>query len=473
MKTNAIIILDGMGWAAPSPSNAVSRAMTPYLNNLMLTCPNTILGASGLAVGLPKGQIGNSEVGHLNLGAGRVIYQDITRIDKSIEDGDFFTNPAFLTAIKNAKINDGTLHLMGLCSDGGVHSHINHLLALLRLCKQQKFDNIKIHVITDGRDVAPHCRDQFIKQLPKKHIATISGRYYTMDRDNRAERTQLAYDCIVDGKGETKVDESLDDEFVKPTVMGDYKGMQDGDSVIFFNFRSDRARQITQKITASKRVFFVCMTVYDAAFKNVHVAYAPKDITNTLGEVLSKHDLTQVRLAETEKYAHVTYFFNGGIEQQFKGEERVLVQSPKVATYDLAPEMSAQELTQKAIERVGKYDVMIINFANCDMVGHTGKIDPTIVAVETVDKCVAKLVDAILANGGVVFVTSDHGNAEQMTAEDGTPFTAHTTNDVPFIIAGLHKKVSLKSGKLADVAPTFLKILGITPPVDMTGESML
>ena len=491
--TVALIIMDGFGIAKDGRGNAVTHARTPHLDDLFKTWPHTTLVASGLDVGLPAGQMGNSEVGHLNLGAGRVVYQDITRIDRAIKSGDFYANDTLLRSIQAAKSGKKRLHIMGLCSDGGVHSTLEHLRAIVRLCKMQNFADFVIHFIADGRDVAPKSAATFVKEVEKMgKIATVMGRYYAMDRDKRWDRVAAAYECLVAAKGKTAktVGEAVaasyangkTDEFIEPTVIGDYAGIADGDSVIFFNFRSDRAIEITRAMTEKgfadfnrsvfRTVHFASMTQYDVTLANVRVAFGPKEIKNTLGEVLAARGLTQVRLAETEKYAHVTYFFNGGIEAQNKGEERILVPSPRVATYDLQPEMSGEELCTKAVAAVGKYDVMIINFANCDMVGHTGDMAATVRAVEAVDTYVGRLVDAIVAGGGVAMVTADHGNAEQMLAADGTPATAHTTNPVPFVLAG-RKGARLHAGRLADVAPTMLAVLGVGQPKDMDGKSLM
>jgi len=489
-KTLALIIMDGFGFGG-DVGNAIATANTPNLDRLMKDYATTRMKASGLAVGLPKGQMGNSEVGHLNLGAGRIIYQDITRIDKSIGDRDFFKNSVLLNAIQSSKKTNASLHLIGLCSNGGVHSHLRHLYAILELCKQQNFHDALIHCITDGRDTPPKSAAKFISQIEKKckelgvgKIATVSGRYYAMDRDNRLERIQAAFDCIMNAKGDkiataTNVikhsyEKGINDEFIKPIKVSDYDGVKSNDSIIFFNFRSDRARQLTKAILDSNfHGYFATMTMYDKSFRT-DVIFPPKDIKDTLGEILSENGLTQVRLAETEKYAHVTYFFNGGNEEPFNGEKRILVQSPKVATYDLAPRMSSDELVAHALECVGKYDVMIINFANCDMVGHTGNFDATVKAVECTDESVGKVTDAILSAGGIAIVTSDHGNAEQMLDTAGGAFTAHTTNDVPFILVGKGlEKAKLKKGSLCDVAPTMLKILKINKPTLMDGESVL
>jgi len=501
--TNAIIIMDGYANRAETRGNAIAGANTPHLDAFMRNYPTTEIFASGRAVGLPTGQMGNSEVGHLNLGAGRVVYQDITRIDKAIEDGDFFTNPVFLQAIDRAKKTRGALHLMGLLSDGGVHSMKTHLYALLQLAKKQGIGTVWVHCLMDGRDTPPQSGGGYIAQLETEmtnigtgKIATVIGRYFIMDRDNNWERVKRGYDALYDAigigaaTGDAAVAQSYAagkyDEFIAPTVVGDYKGVSAGDSVIFFNFRADRARQISQPIMnpdfdkfsrekGYRKVFYVGMTQYDASFTNIATAYGPRALTNTLGEFLADKGLTQARVAETEKYAHVTFFFNGGVEAPNKGETRVLVPSPKVATYDLKPEMSAYQVADEAVGQVGKVDVLIVNFANCDMVGHTGIYEAAVKAVEAVDDCVGKVTDAVIANGGSVIITSDHGNAELMSFEDGSPCTAHTTNAVPFVlVSDKHKTAKLKDGgKLCDVAPTLLKVMGITKPGEMEGISLV
>ena len=502
-KTDAIIIMDGFGWRKKEKGNAVIAAGTPYIKSLMAKYPYTFIEASGRAVGLPAGQMGNSEVGHLNLGAGRVVYQDITRIDKAIEDGDFFTNPAFLGAIDNVKKHGTALHLVGLLSDGGVHSCISHLFALLELAKRNEVKTVYVHCVTDGRDVPPDSAVKYIAELEAEikklgvgKIATVVGRYYYMDRDNRWERVKKGYDGVFAGIGthyatadegvRASYDKKVYDEFIEPIVVGDYKGVSANDSIIFYNFRSDRAREITraaiypdfdcfERSGGYKPVYYVGMTQYDATFTGIHTAFGPKHLDNTLGEYLAKQGLTQARVAETEKYAHVTFFFNGGVEQPNEGERRVLVASPKVATYDLQPEMSAPEVTEKALEVVGNVDVLILNFANCDMVGHTGVFDAAVKAVKTVDECLSKLVPAIQATGGTALVTADHGNAEQMCFDDGSPCTSHTTNLVPFIVAGdKYAKATLeKTGALCDVAPTLLDVMGVEKPVEMEGKSLI
>ncbi|MBR2970834.1 MAG: 2,3-bisphosphoglycerate-independent phosphoglycerate mutase [Clostridia bacterium] len=498
-KTDALIILDGFGKGGCDASNAIEKAGIPNFKKLISEYPYTYISASGLSVGLPEGQMGNSEVGHLNLGAGRVIYQDITRIDKAIKDGDFFANPQFNAAIDNALDKGTALHIAGLLGNGGVHSSINHLFALVELCHRRGLKNVYIHAITDGRDTAPDSALGFVEQLEAKcrelgvgKVATVVGRFYYMDRDNRWERVQRAYDCVFDGKGErvgsathavrASYNSGVTDEFIVPVLIGDYDGVKDGDSYIFYNFRADRAREMSHVILdddftgfarTKKDVFYVGMTEYDASL-DMRIAFGPKDIRNTLGEFVAAQGLTQTRVAETEKYAHVTFFFNGGVEQPNKNESRVLVPSPKVATYDLKPEMSAYEVTDKALEAVGKTDLLIMNYANCDMVGHTGIMNAAVKAVKAVDECFIKVVEAVVATGGSVVVTADHGNAECMMMGD-KPMTAHTTNVVPLVIAGEKAKgKSLREGgALCDVAPTLLALMGLTPPAEMEGKNLL
>ncbi len=508
-RPNCIIIMDGYGMNCKCEGNAIACANSVNVNRLMTEYPSTVIGASGMDVGLPEGQMGNSEVGHLNMGAGRIVYQELTRITKSITDGDFFSNEEFLLAIENAKANGKKLHLYGLLSDGGVHSHITHLYALIELAKKQGLKDVYIHCFLDGRDVSPTSGADFIKDLKSKMaelsfgtIASVGGRYYVMDRDNRWERVEKAYDMMTLSNGETTEDAELyvrksyengvTDEFVIPAhVVKDGKPVgliEKGDSIIFFNFRPDRARQITRAMSEPqfdgferKTGFidptYICFTRYDASFTNVKIAFKPQVLTNTLGEYVASLGLKQLRIAETEKYAHVTFFFNGGVEKPNENEDRELIPSPKVATYDLQPEMSAEQVTEKVIEKLdgGEYDVVILNFANCDMVGHTGVFDAAVKAVKTVDECVGKVVDKILEIGGNAIITADHGNADKMVAEDGSPFTAHTTNVVPFIVVGKElKNVQLRSGGiLADVAPTLLDIMGETVPQEMSGKSLI
>ncbi|NLY09751.1 MAG: 2,3-bisphosphoglycerate-independent phosphoglycerate mutase [Tissierellia bacterium] len=506
-KTYMLMVLDGFGCGKDYPGNAISLANTPNIDRLTREYPNTTISASGLDVGLPEGQMGNSEVGHLNLGAGRIIYQELTRIAKEIESGRFFENKVFLNAIEAVVNNNSKLHLVGLLSDGGVHSHIDHLYALLKLAKQKGVKNVFVHIILDGRDVQPRSALTYLSELEKfmhdleiGEIATVSGRYYAMDRDKRWERTKLAYDALVLGLGESgknpkeiilkSYDGGIDDEFVVPTVIVDDNDkalgtMDTGDSIVFFNFRPDRARQITSAITDStfdgferKKVIstkYVTMTDYDRTFSNVLVAYNNEIPFNTLGQWLSDNGKTQLRTAETEKYPHVTFFFNGGFEEPFLGEDRIMVPSPKVATYDLKPEMSAQEVTDGLLRAISNhvYDVIIINFANCDMVGHSGIIEAAIKAVETVDYCLGQVVTCIEREGGAMIVTADHGNVEEMVDENGNRITAHTTNRVPLWIVD-KKDCKLKDGgKLSDVAPTLLAMMGMKKPKEMTGTSLI
>ncbi|MGL4730858.1 MAG: 2,3-bisphosphoglycerate-independent phosphoglycerate mutase [Clostridium sp.] len=506
-KPTMLMILDGFGLSDNLEGNAVKNAKKPNYEKIKAKYPLTTVKASGLSVGLPEGQMGNSEVGHLNIGAGRVVYQELTRISKSIEDGDFFSNKAFLQSIKNVKDNKSSMHIMGLLSDGGVHSHINHLKALIKLCKDNSVDKVCIHCFLDGRDVPPSSAKEYISQLEEYlrneqigKIATVSGRYYAMDRDNRWERIELAYDAMVKGEGEKAhsaieaVDNSYHDnktdEFVMPTVILDDNDeavgrIENDDSIIFFNFRPDRARQITRAL--NDKVFenfkretlnlnFVTMTQYDKTIENVNIAYNPEKYKNTFGEYIALKGLKQLRIAETEKYAHVTFFFNGGIETPNKNEDRALIPSPKVATYDLKPEMSANEVTEEVLKRLNskEYDVIILNYANPDMVGHTGVLDAAVKAIETVDNCLGKVVDKVLELDGTVFITADHGNAEQMIDfSTGKPMTAHTTNEVPFICVSNEKRELKNGGILADIAPTMLDVIGIDKPSEMTGTSLL
>ncbi|MGL5577012.1 MAG: 2,3-bisphosphoglycerate-independent phosphoglycerate mutase [Sarcina sp.] len=506
-KPVMLMILDGMGVTQPGDGNAVAAANKPNLDRLMAKYPVSKLDASGMQVGLPGGQMGNSEVGHLNIGTGRIIYQELTRITKAIADGDFFENAALLDAVKNAKENDKALHFMGLLSSGGVHSHIDHLKGLLQLAKRNEISKVYVHAFMDGRDVAPGSGKAFIeeietamKEIGTGEIASVSGRYYAMDRDNRWDRVELAYNAIVKGEGEkassaieaieASYHDNKTDEFVLPTVIMNGEApvgnVKAGDSVIFFNFRPDRARELTRAMVDVEfngferelvKTKFVCMTQYDATIANVEVAYKPESHTNTFGEVLAAKGLKQLRAAETEKYAHVTFFFNGGVETPNEGEDRLLVPSPKVATYDLQPEMNAPELTDKLIEQINanKYDVIIVNYANPDMVGHTGVMEAAVKAVEAVDTCVGRIADAILAHDGTLFITADHGNAEVMIDySNGNPMTAHTTNLVPFYwISNQSEGKKLANGKLADIAPCMLEVLGVEKPAEMTGETLL
>ena len=506
-KPIALIIMDGFGESKIVEGNAVLNAKTPNLDKLIAECPNTLIAASGMDVGLPEGQMGNSEVGHTNIGAGRIVYQDLTRVSKSIADGDFFTNEVLVEAMNNAK--NGALHLMGLISNGGVHSHIDHLKALIKMAKEQGVENVFVHGFTDGRDVAPTSAlsfvediENYMKEVGVGKFASLSGRYYAMDRDKRWERVQLAYEAMVTGKGNTATSakeaieksyaEDKIDEFVVPTVIVDENGqpiglIKENDSIVFGNFRPDRAREITRALVDNDFVgferpnmntFFVCLTTYDVTIKNVHVAFKPQSLENTLGEYLAKNGKSQLRTAETEKYAHVTFFFNGGVEEANEGEERLLVPSPKVATYDLQPEMNAPELTEKVLAKIDedKYDFIVLNYANPDMVGHTGVVEAAIKAVETVDTCVGKVVDKIVSKGGSVLITADHGNAELMQdPETKTTITAHSTNPVPFIVVGEEFKTAnlREGGRLSDIAPTVLDMMNLKKPEEMTGQSLI
>ena len=499
MKTpTTLIIMDGFALGEEIPGNAVLAAATPQLDYLFSQYPFCQLEASGLDVGLPDGQMGNSEVGHTNIGAGRVVFQDLPKISHAIEDGTFFENSAYLEAIQACKETGSALHLMGLLSDGGVHSHITHLYALLELAKRHGLEQLYIHVFLDGRDVSPTSGRDYVRQLQEKiqalgigQIADVMGRYY---RDSRWNRLQRAYDAMVNGTGhffddpleaiQSSYDEGITDEFMEPVICTREGRLNAGDGVIFYNFRPDRARELTRALVdpdfdklKRKRGFlplhFVCTTEYDATMPNVSVAFPHEKLKNIFGEYLSKLGLTQLRIAETEKYAHVTFFFNGGQEEVFPGEDRCLIPSPKVATYDLKPEMSAPAITEEAIRRIesGKYDVIILNFANCDMVGHTGVFEAAVEAVETVDTCVARVVNATTDLGGVALITADHGNADQMLDENGQPFTAHTTNPVPFCIVGA--AVRLRDGRLADIAPTMLDLMGLNQPEEMDGKTLI
>ena len=506
VKPVALIVMDGYGIRNEEKGNAILQAKTPNLDRFRTVYPNTALGASGMSVGLPDGQMGNSEVGHLNLGAGRIVYQELTRVTKEIQEGTFFENETFLAAIAHAKKHNSALHLYGLVSDGGVHSHIQHLFALLKLAKMQSFDRVYVHAFLDGRDVAPDSAVQYIQQLQDKivelgigKIATVQGRYYAMDRDKRWERTEKSYRAMVYGDGPRYTDpvhavkesyeKSIFDEFVMPTVIVQEDGtpvaqIQDQDSIIFFNFRPDRAIQLSQVFTNEefkgfdrgekrpKDLFYVCLTKFSESVDG-YVAYKPTNLDNTLGEVLANNNMKQLRIAETEKYPHVTFFFRGGREAEFPGETRILINSPKVATYDLQPEMSIYEVTDAVIGEVEKdnFDAIILNYANCDMVGHTGMMEPTIRAVEAVDECIGRVVDAITAKGGVALITADHGNADDLITAQGNPITSHSTNPVPFILT--MEGVTLREGGvLADLSPTILKILGIEQPKEMTGTPL-
>jgi len=502
-KPLTLIIMDGFGINPDTYGNAIEAAATPNLSKIFADNPTTQIGASGMDVGLPDGQMGNSEVGHTNIGAGRIVYQELTRITKSIKDGDFFENEALLSAMDAAKKPGAALHLAGLLSDGGVHSHFEHLVGILEMAKKHGVENVFVHCLMDGRDVPPSSGKGFVEQLQAEmarigvgKIATVMGRYYAMDRDNRWERVEQAYAAMVYGEGVHNADPvaamadsyaaDVTDEFVVPVVCTGKEGViKSGDGVVFFNFRPDRAREITRTFVDAdfagferKNGFFpltyVCMTQYDATMPNVQIAFKPQVLTNTLGEYLSSQGLAQLRIAETEKYAHVTFFFNGGVEKESDGEDRALINSPKVATYDLQPEMSAYLVCDEVVERIrsGKYDVIILNYANCDMVGHTGVFDAAKAAVEAVDTCVGKTVAATLEMGGVALITADHGNADKMYEPDGSPFTAHTTFPVPFCVVG--KDCTLREGgRLADIAPTMLQILGLEQPAEMSGESLI
>jgi 2,3-bisphosphoglycerate-independent phosphoglycerate mutase len=506
-KPVALIILDGFGLRSDAQGNAVAHAKKPNYDRYWATFPHTTLTACGEAVGLPEGQMGNSEVGHLNIGAGRIVYQDLTRISKSIRDGEFYDNETLLGAIQYAKKNNKKLHLYGLLSDGGVHSHIQHLFALLDLAKKEELQEVYIHAFLDGRDVAPDSAKGYMEQLIKKisevgvgTIATVQGRYYAMDRDKRWERTEKSYRAMVYGDGPHYTDplkaivesyeKSVFDEFVMPTVIVDANDKPVGlveseDAVIFFNFRPDRAIQLSQVFTnedfrgfdrglqAPKSLYYVCLTLFSESVEGF-VAYKPKNLDNTLGEVLVQNNLTQLRIAETEKYPHVTFFFSGGRDVELPGETRILIPSPKVATYDLQPEMSAFELAEAAVKEIEaeRQDVIIMNFANPDMVGHSGLLEPTVKAIEATDTCLGRVVEAILAKGGVVCITADHGNADVVTNPDGSRNTAHTTNPVPFIVTDNH--VTLRDGGiLADIAPTMLDLLHVNKSAEMTGTSII
>ena len=504
-----LMILDGYGLNDKVEGNAIAQAKTPVMDQLMKECPWVRGNASGMAVGLPEGQMGNSEVGHLNMGAGRIVYQELTRITKEIQDGTFFENPALVKAVENCRKNGSALHLMGLLSDGGVHSHNTHLYALLELARRHGLEKVFVHCFLDGRDTPPASGREYAEALNKEmekigvgRIASVMGRYYAMDRDNNYDRVKLAYDAMTKGEGLTAacgicaIQESYDrketDEFVKPTVVVEdgrpVATVQDGDSVIFFNFRPDRAREITRAFCdddfkgfdrgARRQITYVCFSDYDPTIPNKDVAFHKIAVTNTFGEWLAANNLKQARIAETEKYAHVTFFFNGGVEAPNLGEDRILVNSPKdVATYDLKPQMSAPEVCEKlcAAIRSDKYDVIVINFANPDMVGHTGVLPAAIKAIETVDECVGKAVAAVKEVGGVMFICADHGNAEQLIDyETGEPHTAHTTNQVPFVLVNYDKGYGLREGGcLADIIPTLIEIMGMKQPAEMTGKSLL
>lgn len=502
-----LMILDGYGLSDEKENNAISLANTPSLDSLMENSPFQPGGASGMDVGLPDGQMGNSEVGHTNIGAGRVVYQELTRITRAMEDGDFFKNEILLGAVDNAKKNNSALHLYGLLSDGGVHSHNSHLYGLLELAKHCGLTDVYVHAFLDGRDVPPSSAVTFVQALEQKmqeigvgKIATISGRYYAMDRDNRWERVEKAYNALTKGIGETagsaaeclaaSYAANVTDEFVLPTIILDggkpMATIRANDSVVFFNFRPDRAREITRAFCSPEfdgferdrllPIYYACFTEYDVTIPNKHVAFTAQSMNNVLGQYLSNNGKTQLRLAETEKYAHVTFFFNGGNEEAYAGEERVLVASPRVATYDLQPEMSAPEVTDKLVEAIEskQFDLIVVNYANCDMVGHTGNMDAAITAVEAVDACVSRALEAITRAGACMFLCADHGNADKMIDETtGGAFTAHTVNPVPFVLFNYPGYTLAGGGKLADIAPTLLEIMGLDKPAEMTGRSLL
>lgn len=503
-KPTVLMILDGYGLSDQTEGNAIAQAKTPAMDSILAKYPHTKGNASGMAVGLPNGQMGNSEVGHTNMGAGRIVYQMLVKITKDIEDGKFFNNEALLKAVENCKKNDSSLHLMGLLSPGGVHSHMEHLYGLLELAKRNGIEKVYIHAYLDGRDVPPSSAAEYMEEAVAKmkkigvgSVATIAGRFYAMDRDNIWEREEKAYAALVYGEGVEETDpvqairnsyaNDVTDEFMLPTVVDKNGMIKENDSVIFFNFRPDRARQLTrifvdpdfngfERRNGYFPVTFVCMAQYDAEMPNVLVAYPPEELTMTFGEYLSKNGKTQLRLAETQKYAHVTFFFNGGEEKQFEGEDRILVDSPKIATFDMKPEMSAYEVSDNLVDAIksDKYDVIIVNFANPDMVGHTGIMEAAIKAIEAVDECVGRAVEALLEVDGQMFICADHGNAEKLIDEDGSPFTAHTTNEVPFIIVNYDENYGLREGGcLADIVPTLIEMMGMEQPAEMTGESLL
>lgn len=504
-KPVMLMILDGWGIGKDYPGNAVQLGNTPNFDRLIKKYPKSSLDASGLEVGLPKGQMGNSEVGHLNIGAGRVVFQDLPRISQEIIEGNFFQKEEFLAGIENAKRNNSKVHLIGLVSDGGVHSHMEHLYALLQLMEKHGQEDVYVHAILDGRDVPPSIGKEHMEQLNSKmneigvgKVATVSGRYYTMDRDRRWERTQLAYDAMVLGEGETSTDpilaieksysNNVTDEFILPTIIMEDQypvaTVEDGDTIIFFNFRPDRARQITRAFVDKKfegferkktvSTFYITMTEYDKTISNVNIAYRSQPPINTLSQFIASRGLHQLKIAETEKYAHVTFFFNGGIEEPYMNEDRELIPSPKVATYDLQPEMNAYEVKDKLLERMkmDKYDFIVVNFANPDMVGHTGDIPAVVKAIETVDTCLGEVIDLLEEKDGIALITADHGNAEELLTKKGEPVTSHTTNKVPLILVG-KEGANLKEGKLADLAPTILELMGLEKPEEMTGKSLI
>ncbi len=501
-KKVILIIMDGWGLGKKKESDAIQNAKTPFVSSLYEKYPHSTLVTCGRAVGLPEGQMGNSEVGHLNLGAGRVVYQELERINVAIESGEFEKNPALLDSINYAKENKKPLHLIGLVSDGGVHSHINHLKALATICKKHGLENVYIHAFTDGRDTDPKSGIHFLEDLQQHldkttgRIATITGRYYAMDRDKRWERIAVAYDALVDRKGEISNDllasvkssyqKDVTDEFLKPIINAATpdSGIQNGDAVICFNFRTDRCREITEALTQTAfpdqgmkpfQLHYTTMTLYDHQFKNIHIIFQKDDLVNTIGEVLAQHHKKQIRIAETEKYPHVTFFFSGGREKPFEGEKRIMIPSPKVATYDLKPEMSAFEVTDALLPEIKNQsaDFICLNYANADMVGHTGVWNSVVKAVETVDKCVKEIVTAALENNYTVFLTADHGNADYIVNEDGTPNTAHTKNLVPFFIIDNEWKGNIKPGKLGDLAPTILTMMKLPIPAEMKGDILI
>ncbi|HNL66112.1 MAG TPA: 2,3-bisphosphoglycerate-independent phosphoglycerate mutase [Ferruginibacter sp.] len=501
-KKVILIIMDGWGLGQVKSSDAIQNARTPFVNSLYSKYPNTTLTTCGEVVGLPDGQMGNSEVGHLNLGAGRIVYQELQRINVAIRSGEFAANKALLDSIRYAKEKNKTLHLIGLVSDGGVHSHIEHLKALTRLCKQEMLDKVLIHAFTDGRDTDPKSGLGYLSELQQHlsqstgSIASVTGRYYAMDRDKRWERVKIAYDALVNGIGEQaddilaavkkSYDNGVTDEFIKPIINASLQNVKisDGDAVLCFNFRTDRCREITEALTQTDMpgfgmktlgLHYTTMTQYDHKFKNVHVVFENDDLKNTLGEILEQHGKKQIRIAETEKYPHVSFFFSGGREVPFNGEHRIMVPSPKVATYDLQPEMSAVEVTDAIVKEINNrsVDFICLNYANADMVGHTGVWEAIIKAVETVDQCVERVVTASLNNGYTVFLTADHGNADYAINEDGTPNTAHTLNPVPFFIIDNQWKGTIEPGKLGDIAPTILTMMQIPVPKEMTGNILI
>ncbi|MGN0706416.1 MAG: 2,3-bisphosphoglycerate-independent phosphoglycerate mutase [Faecalibacterium sp.] len=503
-KPVLLCILDGFGWVPGQvDGNAIAAANKPNIDRLMSTYPYTTIGASGMCVGLPDGQMGNSEVGHTNMGAGRIVYQQLTLITKSIQDGEMLTNPVLVRNMKAAIDAGKAIHLMGLVGNGGVHSHVDHWFGVLDMARHMGADKVYLHCIMDGRDTDPHDGKTFLADLQAKldelgvgKIATVTGRYYAMDRDSNWDREEKAYAAFVYGEGEhaANAQEAIDasyakdvtDEFVLPCITCEGGRVEDGDTVIFMNFRPDRARQMTrifcddaftgfERRGGRKQVNYVCMAQYDATMPNCEVAYPPVELNNVMGEYLAKLGKTQLRIAETEKYAHVTFFFNGGREAPFEGEDRCVIPSPKVATYDLKPEMSAYEVADECVKRIesGKYDVIILNFANCDMVGHTGVFEAAVKAVEAVDVCAGKVIDAVLAAGGAAILTADHGNADKMLNEDGTPFTAHTTNVVPCVVIGAGDVQLREGGVLSDLVPTMLQIMEVPQPAEMSGKSLI